>query len=438
MKQNFDTLIVGAGAAGLAATATLSQAGQNVCLLEARDRIGGRILTLHEPGIAVPIDLGAEFVHGAAPSTLRWLRRSNTALIDTVQSRWMISNGKLQPTEDLFDEMKTGLDRVRRPRKDLPFSEFLEGAARSKLSPRARQLARTLVEGFDAADVTRVSTLETLDEWSGSSAADAPTFRPLGGYASLLTALTGGFAHDNVRMKLGAVVNEVKWRRGHVDIAVTQNGVTANFSAPRAIVTLPLGVLQLPSSSPHAVRFEPALTQKRAAFEGLAVGPVVRIILRFRDAFWEQLDDCRYRDGAFFHVPGQPFPTFWTALPVRAPILVAWAAGPNASRMSGLDHAEVLQRALQSLEALFGKRANVRDQLEGSHFQDWQADPFSCGAYSYVTAGGASARKILAKPLQDTLFFAGEAADTEGESGTVAGALESGERAAREVRKSAK
>ena len=190
MKQNFDTLIVGAGAAGLAATATLSQAGQSVCLLEARDRIGGRILTLHEPGIAVPIDLGAEFVHGAAPSTLRWLRRSNTALIDTVQSRWMISNGKLQPTEDLFDEMKTGLDRVRRPRKDLPFSEFLEGAARSKLSPRARQLARTLVEGFDAADVTRVSTLETLDEWSGSSAADAPTFRPLGGYASLLTALT--------------------------------------------------------------------------------------------------------------------------------------------------------------------------------------------------------------------------------------------------------
>jgi len=438
MKQHFDTLIIGAGAAGLAATAKLSQEGQDVCLLEARDRIGGRIHTRHEPGIAIPLDLGAEFVHGAAPSTLRWLRRSNTALIDAAQSHWMLRDGKLQGTDDLFGEMKAGLKRARRPRKDLPFSEFLEGAAHSKLSPRARQFARTLVEGFDAADVTRVSTLETLDEWSGSGAADAPTFRPLGGYSSLLRALTGAFAPGDVHMKLSAVVNEVKWRRGHVEIAATRNGETSLFSAPRAIVTLPLGVLQLPAQSPHAVRFDPALTQKRTAFEGLAVGPVVRIILRFRDAFWEQLDDGRFRDGAFFHVPDQAFPTFWTALPIRAPLLVAWAAGPNASRMSGLDHAEVLQRALQSLEALFGKRANVRDQLEGSHFHDWQADPFSSGAYSYVTAGGASARKILAKPLLDTLFFAGEAADTEGESGTVAGALESGERAAREVMKSAK
>ena len=435
MKQHFDTLIIGAGAAGLAAAATLSQKGRSVCVLEARDRVGGRIYTRNDPNVAIPIDLGAEFIHGAAPATIRWLRRSNTAIIDAAQTHWMILSGKLQPADDLFSAMKSGLGKVRRPRKDLPFSEFLEGAARSKLSPRTRQFARTLVEGFDAADASRVSTLETIEEWNGSAAADAPTFRPLGGYESLLTALTNAFASDQVQLKLGAVVNEVKWQRGKVTVTATQNGEALNVSARKAIVTLPLGVLQLPPQSPHAVRFEPALTQKRKALDGLAVGPVIRIILRFRDAFWEALDAGRYKDGAFFFAPDQPFPTFWTPLPVRAPILVGWSAGPNASRMSGLDHAEIVTRALDSLEVVFGKRANVRGGFEGAYFHDWQADPFSCGAYSYVTAGGASARKALAKPLQDTLFFAGEAADTEGESGTVAGALQSGERAAREVMK---
>lgn len=207
MKPHFDTLIIGAGASGLAAAAMLSQQGQSVCLLEARERIGGRIYTRDEPDIAIPIDLGAEFVHGAAPATIRWLRRSNTAIVDAAQTRWMKFNGKLQLTDDLFEKMKAGLDRVRRPRKDLPFSEFLEGPACSKLPRRVRDFARMLVEGFDAADATRVSTLETIEEWSGSGAADAPTFRPLGGYGSLITALTGAFAHDNVQLKLGAVVS---------------------------------------------------------------------------------------------------------------------------------------------------------------------------------------------------------------------------------------
>jgi monoamine oxidase len=435
MKEHFDTLIVGAGAAGLAAASLLSQHGQSVCVLEARDRIGGRIHTHRDPDVAIPIDLGAEFIHGAAPATIRWLRRSNTPIVDAAQTRWMIRSGKLQPTDDLFEEMKEGLDRARKPRKDLPFSQFLEGAARDKLSIRARQFARTLVEGFDAADASRVSTLETLEEWSGSGSAHAPTFRPLGGYQSLLTALTGSFDRDHVLMKLGTAVNEVKWRRGKVTIAATQNGETIAVSAPKAIITLPLGVLQLPPQSPHAVRFDPVLSHKRKAFECLAVGPVIRILLRFRTAFWEELEDCCYRDAAFFHAPDAPFPSFWTSLPFRSSVLVAWSAGPNASRMSGLEQPDLVKRALSSLEVLFGKHAGVRENFEGAHFHDWQADPFACGAYSYVTAGGSSARKALAKPLHDTLFFAGEAADTEGESGTVAGALQSGERAAREVMK---
>jgi monoamine oxidase len=429
----FDVLIIGAGAAGLAAAATLAQRGRSVGILEARDRIGGRIYTRHDPDLGVPLELGAEFIHGKAPATLRWLKRANTVVVDSAQTRWTMRAGKLQPADDLFEAMQRGLEQVRRPRKDLPFGEFLDGAARSKLSPRARQFARTLVEGFDAADATRVSTLETLEEWSGSSAADAPTFRPQGGYSSLLGSLTGAFAQCKVHLQLGAVVHQVHWRRGNVTITATQRGERLSLSAPRAIVTLPLGILQLPPQSPNAVRFEPGLSEKQKAFEGLAIGPVIRVILRFRTAFWEDIDAGRYRDGAFFHAPDSAFQSFWSPLPVRAPVLVAWAAGPNASRLAGLDESQIVNSALQSLQLVFGKRAQPGKHLQGAYWHDWQADPFACGAYSYVTVGGSGAREILAKPLQDTLFFAGEAADTEGESGTVAGALQSGERSAHQI-----
>jgi monoamine oxidase len=189
----------------------------------------------------------------------------------------------------------------------------------------------------------------------------------------------------------------------------------------------------LPPHSPHAVRFVPALEEKQAALAGLASGPVIKIMLQFREAFWEELGDGRFRDAAFFHVQGATFPTFWTPLPLRAPVLAAWCAGPNAARLTGHDESQVLTEALDSLSELFGKRSRATEQLRAAHIHDWQADPFACGAYSFVAVGGYGARRVLARPLQRTLYFAGEATDTDGEAATVAGALQSGERAGQRV-----
>lgn len=428
----YDVLIVGAGAAGLAAAAELSRGGRTVCLLEARDRLGGRIHTRAAPGLAAPVELGAEFIHGAAPSTLDWLRRANVPILDAAQARWTLRNGALRPADNLFEEMKRGLAAVRRPRHDLPFSEFLQGAARRTLSNRARQFARTLVEGFDAADSTCVSTLDILDEWSGSGAADAPTFRPLGGYAALVSALASALDPRAVDVRLSTVVRAIHWRRGHVEIEANRHGASFRARAPHAVITLPLGVLKLPPSTPAAVRFEPPLQTKRAALEALAVGPVVKLVLDFREPFWESLDGARYRDAAFLHAPGAAFPTFWSTLPMRTALLSAWTAGPEAARLAGLGEARLLQLALGSLETLFGRRARVRTLLQRAYFHDWHADPYARGAYSYVTAGGAAARRTLAKPIAGTLFFAGEATD-HAEAATVAGALQSGRRVAGQV-----
>jgi monoamine oxidase len=433
MTHTYDAVIVGGGAAGLAAAAELSTAGCCVCLLEGRDRLGGRILTRHEPNLAVPLELGAEFVHGRPAATLEWLGRRNVALIDAPDTRWVRRGTSLHAAERVFDDLRAALQRIPRPRRDLPFGEFVRGPAGKRLTPRLREFALMLVEGFDAADAARVSTLGVLDEWCGEGAADAPTFRPQHGYGSLVDALAGTLDPKYVHLRLNTIVREVRWREGRVAIDATLHGRAVAIAAPRAIVTLPLGILQLPQQAPNAVRFVPPLTAKHKALAGLATGPVIKVLLQFRRPFWEELDEGRYRDAAFFHAPRAAFPTFWTMLPLRVPVLAAWAAGPAAARLSGVGEARVLQAAFECLTAIFAGGVDPYSCFEGAYLHDWQADPFACGAYSYVVAGGRRACAELAKPLRRTLFFAGEAAETGGESGTVAGAVASGRRAATQL-----
>jgi monoamine oxidase len=249
-------------------------------------------------------------------------------------------------------------------------------------------------------------------------------------------SLASGLEGTAVRLRLQSIVHAVRWKRGRVEVEGTVLGRPFRETAARAIITLPLGVLQLAAGAPGSVRFAPVLREKQRALADLASGPVFKVTLRFRSPFWEEIEDGRYRDAVFFQSPEAAFPTFWTALPMRAPLLVAWAGGPRAARMAGAGTHAVIRHALASLRSVFGETVDVESQLEAAYVHDWQRDPYARGAYAYVKVGGGSARKALAAPLRNTLYFAGEASDFEGEAGTVAGALQSGLRAAREVLKS--
>ena len=214
-----------------------------------------------------------------------------------------------------------------------------------------------------------------------------------------------------------------------------------SFHARKLIVTLPLGLLQLPPDSPEAIRFKPDIPRKRIAANRLGSGPVVKALFKFREPFWEDPAGARavhvkegLKKAVFLHGPDLPFPTWWTALPLRLSMLTAWAGGPKARALAGLPRAMLIDAALDSLgKLLHQSRARLRSMLAKAHVYDWLSDPYSRGAYSYITVGSKRARKVLAKPIQKTLFFAGEATDTSGQASTVAGALASGERAAREA-----
>ena len=386
-----DVLIVGAGAAGLAAADALTRAGRSVVILEARDRIGGRCWTRRMPGLDVPVELGAEFIHGEAEATYALLHRARIPSVMAVREQRSPRGGRLVRINS-FAEAQRAVAGARLE-ADMSFERFLE---HQPVSRKTKTFARMMVEGFDAADPKRVSARSIIEEWASLGAQP----RPKGGYGALLEWLTETVLKKGARLRLESPVQDLRWRRG----VVTANGVKAK----RAIVTLPLPLIRL--------------KEKRAALRKLAMGPVVRVALAFDEEFWRR----RSTEAAFFHSPKAAFPTFWTPLPMRAPLLTCWAGGPKAARLTGRKN--LVEEALRSVGSVFGRLP----PLMGAYVQDWHADRWSRGGYSYVLVGGEGARDELAKPIADTLFFAGEATDVE-EAGTVAGALRSGQRAAREV-----
>jgi monoamine oxidase len=396
-----DILVVGAGAAGLAAAAALAQAGRSVLAVEARDRIGGRCHTRRLPGVAAPVELGAEFIHGRPEATFSLLRRANIAAVDTVHTQRVLFGGRLRAA-DPFAEARKAMRRG--PAIDVSCRAFL---ARQRLPPLTRALATLMVQGFDAADPRDASARAIVEEWA--TALTASHSRPQGGYLPLLETL-------DAPVQLETVVREVRWSRGRVEVEGTLRGAPWSARASRAVITLPLGVLQS-----GAVRFTPALGKP---LEQLASGPVIRVALAFERAFWEE----KHPGVAFFHNPRAPFPTFWTPLPMRVPLLTAWAGGPKAQALTGNTDDFLVGKALASIRSVL----KTKEEPHAFVVHDWQADPYARGGYSYPRVGGAGARELLAEPLQDTLYFAGEATDVE-QSGTVGGALASGIRVAKEV-----
>lgn len=429
MNTSWDVVIIGAGASGLSAASELRNSGLSMLVLDARDHVGGRICTRHEPGLSAPVELGAEFIHGRVPETFELLHEVGKAALDTSGAHWTLRNGKLvQNTEDLFGDIQNALKRSKiLEQPDVSFQSWLDGSEQYGLSREAATMARAFVEGFDAADPERVSAQSIAEEWSEGGMLDSPQFRPLGGYSSVLSALAGSLERDNIRLQLQTVVEAVRWKRGSVEMDVTRFDKAFTIKATTAIVTLPLGVLQAGS-----VRFSPALTAKKRGLDGLGFGPVLKLSLRFRKAFWEDLDGGKYAGAAFFHSADTAFPTFWTSLPLRSPLVTAWIAGPRAAQMSTREMPYIIEKALESLSTVFGGKAPDEFGLEAAYLHNWQTDPFARGAYSYIAAGGSDARSILAAPLEDTLFFAGEATDDD-EGSTVTGALQSGARVAKEI-----
>ncbi len=427
-----DFIVIGAGAAGLAAARRLASRSLRVILLEARDRIGGRVWSRTIAPSRTPAELGAEFIHGPAQQTMALLRETGIASTVADGDAWMCGDdGGLRGDDKDFSLASRGLEGAHFLAKDESADEFLRRLERDEPTRQMADAARAFVEGFEAADPAIASARAIADELR--SGVDSRTARPMGSYQPMFEHLHNACVAAGVHICLSTIVERISWRPGAVAVDVRDLGGARTIRATGAIVTLPVGVLRHSGDMTEVV-FDPELpASKRKALQEIEMGHAVKVALWFRSAFWERVRHGRYRDAAFFRCPQLAFSAYWTQLPVRSELIIAWAGGPKATVLRRATQAEVIEQALNGFGALFDELALVRDEFEGAAMHDWGRDQFARGAYSYVAVGGADARAVLAAPVDNTLFFAGEATSVDGQGGTVNGALETGDRAAAEA-----
>jgi monoamine oxidase len=423
-----DVIVIGAGAAGLSAASAMVNEGLRVTLLEARGRLGGRILTVRDPASPVPLELGAEFVHGQAVRTRELLASAGAHAVDVDAESWQARGGSIQRanTWEAMGRVLGGLDADRSP--DRSFADYLREVSH-ELEPEAKAAATSFVEGFFAADARRIS--ERALASTGGPETAAHSARIPEGYDTLVRALAEG-----LDVLTDHSVTRVEWRHGDVRVHGERTADRAPFGplhAPAAVITLPLGVLAAPEDGagrPHIERFPARWSE---AMKGVAMGEALRVLLAFDRPVAELIGDGGSEpfDG-FLYVMHRNPPVFWTLSPVTDRVLVAWAGGPRVRELPH-DRDALVERALGVVADEAGvTRAALNDALTGTFWHDWSRDPWTRGAYAYPVVGGDGATEALAEPVEGTLFLAGEATSEE-EMGTVEGALSSGVRAARSV-----
>jgi monoamine oxidase len=433
-------VIVGSGAAGLAAAGRLAAAGLDVTILEARDRIGGRIWTADDPGAGVPIELGAEFVHGTATPIIETARAAALGIVDVNGHQFAANRGRLHPGGETWSRLGIVMRRLDAHRRvDRSFAGAL--AAMPRLSRADRRMALRYVEGFEAADPALISERSLAPSGKGGHALDdareGRIARILGGYERLVDALAEPVRK---RLKLGHAVTRVSWQPGAVEVRARSAAGRSlpGVSAAAVVIAVPLGVLQAPPGAPARIAFDPPLGARDRAARMLAVGAATRVALTFDEPFWLSRRFARQRGRAdlaamsFLIADADlPFPTWWTAYPVLAPVLVGWRGGPGAWALSRKSRDAVVGAAIGSAAALFATSARALERrVRSARTHDWNGDPYSLGAYSYARVGGAGAARALARPVERTVYFAGEHTYGRGRDGTVDAAIASGRHAA--------
>lgn len=404
-------IVVGAGASGLMAANILSKNGAEVTLLEAENRIGGRIHTLTPPGFSFQIEGAAEFIHGKLPVTLRLLKKAKLEIAESTGEMYQFKNRKIRSG---FGSSKAWAEFGKAAfalAKDCSVQALLDREFSGAKYKTLREEVTDMAQGLDLGDPLKLSVFNVREEWTSSEM----QYRPVSGYAPLLDFIRSDSNLGKCQLFLNEHVTRVEWQPGTVK-AITGTGF---FLADAIVLTVPV-------SSYHSgsIDFYPEIPEV-SRFHDIGFGQVIKIAMEFDSPFWERDHD----DLGFLFTP-VGF-TFWTQLSERKPLLTAWIGNSDAPKYASVSDDELIGTLLTELETAFGQIAKKTFRI--AKVFRFAHDSPSKGGYSWYTTKSKAAVAQLNKGILATVYFAGEALEPAGNNATVEAALQSGRYVAHKI-----
>jgi len=414
--NNLPIIVIGAGASGLIVCKKLLKQGKKIILLEARDRVGGRIHSF-KSGEHV-FEAGAEFIHGNLPLTIGLLHEYKIKFFHTAGVMARIEKGKVKKTDEFIEGWDKLMQEMSNLKSDLPLTDFLSQHFSDEKFDKLRETVGRFAEGFDLADPATASTLSLYQEWV--SEGEEEQYRIPDGYNKLIDAMLKDCTSRGCELHLSTQVTKIEWEKDFVKVRDT-NG--REFSGSQVVVTVPLGVLQSGD-----ILFAPEIPQLKVVHQ-IGFGTVIKMLFECSSAFWE---NNIKKLGFIFS--DQVVPTWWTQLPMHQPMLTGWLGGSRAKQLERKSDDELLEIAIQSLANIFDESAaTIQSHILKSNIFNWSKDPYALGAYSFPTVETRNARKILNEPIEHTIFLAGEALFDGPCGGTVEAAFKSGTDIAKKI-----
>ena len=421
-------IIVGAGAAGLHAAYILHKNGVDVQVLEASNRIGGRIRSLEEFA-GFPLELGADHVKGLRSIFYDTVRISNFEFyedrgVTLYNFGGVISNQTEVVANNAFRAAENTLRKL--PLyigEDIPMSQFLEEEA---LTEEALTYLNSVIAHEFGTDLDTLSVLGYNEAIAKKSSGSEKIIMRQKSFSDVLDIQ---YAPISSKIRQSTPIRSIDYSGAKI---VLTDDANQTYEADKVLVTVPLPILK-----GGLIAFTPALPEEKLlAMDGLGMDTGVKVFMRFSQNFWGDDTSTIYPGGIIpqYKVPGWGKRSqFDDGQIFFNNVLVAEGNG-SAGDFLSQQGADAVTFALRDLDDMFNGQAS--EFLTQSYVVDWSKDTFIRGAYSYPLVGSEGARGVLASAIDNKIYFAGEATHTEGHFGTVHGAMETGYRAAYEILKS--
>jgi monoamine oxidase len=421
----YDVIIIGGGAAGLMAAKLLSEAGKKILLLEAKDRLGGRIHRIEN--FSFSAEGGAEFIHGNLKTTFDLLKEAGLKKAKLKGNFCRITNGKWSTEEEPVAHWDTLIRKLKECKQDTSIDNFLEKFLEAKKYDTVKKQFRKYIEGYDAADPKYANVFAIRKEMEREYGGQ---YRPVPDYYAMINFLTEKFLKYNGVIKIHEPVKEI---RNNKNIEVITS--TGKYFCKQIIIAVPLGVLQCKKNNESFIKLPSNLNGYMKSAKKIGNGGVIKFLLEFDNAFWLDKDFLKDKN---ISVPSYIFsnaviPTWWTQYPYKRPLLTGWIAGPSSVKMKNYSTKKFKNLLVKSLSSIFSMPfGEIENHLKKIEIMNWIKEAHILGGYSYSTLKTEKARDILLTPIENKFYFAGEYL-LKNSSSTVDDALQSGRLVAEKI-----